>query len=312
MNINIVENRLSSMAPLGQAEPLGELKLCGMSWRKLVQQRWQRAFGAVCQLEVTAELNFWPSDELLAGLHGVHGQFRVLNREGRCVVSGSAQPVRNALGMDCRGGDEEAAGGHGLPVTEFVCDERCIEALYPWHLLDVQEMVLEDAQHGVINGIVHESSVINGNLDLGDGSILLSGVYIMGNVIIGKGCQIGPNCCIRGCTAIGDNCRIGQGAEIKNSIIMDGVKISHVSYVGDSIIDRGVDLGAGTMVANYRHDGGNHFSMVDGKLIDTGRSHFGAVIGAGVHTGVNTSIYPGRKLSCGVATRPGQVVENDL
>lgn len=309
MTIKILEKSLSTMAPLGAAGTLGELKLCGMSWRQLVQQRWTRAFGMAADRDVTAELAFWPSDQLLEKLNGVQGEFRIIDRQGHCVASGDNRPHRNALGIDSNGARH---GGKKTAVTDLEADDGCIEVVYPWNLLDIQEMVLGDAQHGVINGIVHESCVINGNLDLGDGSILLSGVYIMGNVVIGEGCQIGPNCCIRGCTAIGDNCRIGQGAEIKNSIIMDDVKISHVSYVGDSIIDTGVDLGAGTMVANFRHDGKNHFSVVDGKLIDTGRNHFGTIIGANVHTGVNTSIYPGRKLSANVYTRPGQIVEDDL
>ena len=57
-----------------------------------------------------------------------------------------------------------------------------------------------------------------------------------------------------------------------------------------------VNFGAGTTTSNLRHDGKNHRSMVHGVLIDTGRRKFGTIIGDGVHTGINTSIYPGRKL----------------
>jgi UDP-N-acetylglucosamine diphosphorylase / glucose-1-phosphate thymidylyltransferase / UDP-N-acetylgalactosamine diphosphorylase / glucosamine-1-phosphate N-acetyltransferase / galactosamine-1-phosphate N-acetyltransferase len=312
MNITILDKILSTMAPFGANGSLGELKLCGKSWRQLVEQRWQRNFGGSDDLTVTAELNFWPSEALLAQLHEVRGEFKVLDREGRCVASGKNMPHLNALGIDYHCQQNGGVSNCSKETAVFVVDSESLEVIYPWQLLDIQEMVLGDAQHGVINGIVHESAVINGNLDLGDGSILLAGVYIMGNVVIGEGCQIGPNCFIRGCTAIGNNCRIGQGAEIKNSIIMDDVKISHVSYIGDSIIGSGTDLGAGTMLANFRHDGKSNFSKVDGKLIDTGRDHFGAIIGENVHTGVNTSIYPGRKLSNNTFTRPGQIVDSDL
>ncbi len=312
MNITIQDKTLSTMAPFGTHGALGDLKLCGKSWRQLVEQRWQRNFRSNADLTVTTELNFWPSDALLEQLHGIQGEFRVLDKEGRCIASGKNMPHLNALGMDCHCQKNDCGKKCSKDAVVLDVDSDSIEVMYPWQLLDIQEVVLGDAQHGIINGIVHESTVINGNLDLGDGSILLAGVYIMGNVVIGEGCQIGPNCFIRGCTAIGNNCRIGQGAEIKNSIIMDDVKISHVSYIGDSIIGSGTDLGAGTMIANFRHDGENNFSKVDGKLIDTGRSHFGAIIGENVHTGVNTSIYPGRKLSANTCTRPGQIVENDL
>ena len=47
-------------------------------------------------------------------------------------------------------------------------------------------------------------------------------------------------------------------------------------------------------------------------LVDTGRRKFGAIIGAGVHTGINTSLYPGRKVGPGASTRPGEVVDRDI
>ncbi|MBO7741086.1 MAG: hypothetical protein J6S21_00900, partial [Victivallales bacterium] len=138
------------------------------------------------------------------------------------------------------------------------------------------------------------------------------GVYIFGNVVIGENCEIGPNCCIRGNTAIGDRCRIGQGAEVTNSIIMDDVKISHVSYVGDSIVASGVDIGAGTMTASYRHDGGTVKSMVAGELVDTGRKYFGAVFAEKSRTSINTAILPGRKIAAGRFTMPGDIIRRDL
>jgi bifunctional UDP-N-acetylglucosamine pyrophosphorylase/glucosamine-1-phosphate N-acetyltransferase len=52
--------------------------------------------------------------------------------------------------------------------------------------------------------------------------------------------------------------------------------------------------------------------MVGGRLIDTGRRKFGAIIAEGVHTGINTSIYPGRKLWPGTTTLPGEIVKHDL
>ena len=52
--------------------------------------------------------------------------------------------------------------------------------------------------------------------------------------------------------------------------------------------------------------------MVDGELVGTGRIKFGAIVGDGVHTGIHTSIYPGRKLWPGTSTRPGAVVDRDV
>jgi len=182
---------------------------------------------------------------------------------------------------------------------------------YPWDLLAIQERIMAGWEDE-ISGEIHPAAVIEGKLKLGKGSRILPGVYIEGNVVIGEGCKIGPNCYVRGYTSIGDNCHIGQSVEIKNSLILSGSNVGHLSYVGDSILGANVNLGAGTIVSNFRHDGGNHISRVGKELVDTGRRKFGTVIGDGVHTGIGTLVYPGRKIGPGLFTLPGDVVRKDI
>jgi UDP-N-acetylglucosamine diphosphorylase / glucose-1-phosphate thymidylyltransferase / UDP-N-acetylgalactosamine diphosphorylase / glucosamine-1-phosphate N-acetyltransferase / galactosamine-1-phosphate N-acetyltransferase len=184
--------------------------------------------------------------------------------------------------------------------------------VHSWDLLKANEEHLSHLAQSKIEGEVHASAVIEGNLELGSGSRILPGVFIEGNVVIGENCKIGPNCYIRGATSIGDHCHIGQAVEIKNSIILSHTSIGHLSYVGDSVIGRKVNFGAGTITSNLRHDNANHRTMVAGQLIDTGRRKFGAIIGDHVHTGIHTSIYPGRKLHPHTSTRPGFIVQKDL
>jgi bifunctional UDP-N-acetylglucosamine pyrophosphorylase/glucosamine-1-phosphate N-acetyltransferase len=161
-------------------------------------------------------------------------------------------------------------------------------------------------------GAIHALAVVEGYAQIGEGTRLLPGVYIEGNVVIGSNCKIGPNCYIRGNTSIGDHCHIGQSVEIKNSIILSNTNVGHLSYVGDSVLGANVNFGAGTNTSNLRHDGTTHRTMVDGVLVDTGRRKLGAIVGDGVHTGINTSIYPGRKLFPNTSTRPGEIVRHDL
>jgi acetyltransferase-like isoleucine patch superfamily enzyme len=184
--------------------------------------------------------------------------------------------------------------------------------VHPWDLLTAQEHHLSLMQEDAIFGEMHSSAVIEGHLALGRGSRILPGVFIEGNVVIGEHCKVGPNCYIRGATSIGDGCHIGQAVEIKNSLILANTSIGHLSYVGDSVIGKKVNFGAGTITSNFRHDGANHRSMVDGVLIDTGRRKFGTIIGDHVHTGIHTSIYPGRKIGAHGSTRPGDIVQHDL
>jgi len=184
--------------------------------------------------------------------------------------------------------------------------------IHSWDLLRANESHLKSLTEAKIEGSVHDLAVVEGTLHLGAGSRILPGVYLEGNVVIGDNCKIGPNCYIRGNTSIGDQCHIGQSVEIKNSIILSRTNVGHLSYVGDSILGADANLGAGTITSNFRHDGGNHRTMVDGELVDTGRRKFGTIIGDRVHTGINTSIYPGRKLFPGTSTLPGAIIARDV
>lgn len=196
--------------------------------------------------------------------------------------------------------------------ARIMSDETSFRIRYPWDLLRINEELVGGLASSEIRGEISPAAHIEGRVALGSGSRILPGVVIEGNVVIGAGCKIGPNCYLRGNTSIGDGCHIGQAVEIKNSILMKGVSIGHLSYCGDSIVGEKVNFGAGTITANFRHDGANHRSMVRGELVDTGRRKFGAIVGDGVHTGIHTSIYPGRKLWPGVETRPGAIVQRDL
>lgn len=183
---------------------------------------------------------------------------------------------------------------------------------YPWDLLAANEHYLEHHLTPSNSAKVSPLAQIEGPVSIGEGTVIHPGAFIQGPVCIGDHCAIGPNCWVRPATAIGNGCKVGQGVEIKNSILMDGARVPHLSYVGDSIIGEAANLGCGTVTANFRHDGGTHRSLVKGQLVDTGRRKLGAIIGDHVHTGINTSIYPGRKLWPHTFTRPGAVVDRDI
>jgi bifunctional UDP-N-acetylglucosamine pyrophosphorylase/glucosamine-1-phosphate N-acetyltransferase len=201
-----------------------------------------------------------------------------------------------------------ARHGDGPRITA----NRSFLIRHSWDLLRANEQHLGTLQESRIEGQVHPLAVIDGMVEIGEGTRILPGVVIEGNVIIGRNCKIGPNCYLRGHSSIGDGCIIGNAVEIKNSVLLAHTCVGHLSYVGDSILGERVNLGAGTITSNFRHDGATHRTMVDGKLVDTGLLKFGTIIGDGVHTGIHTSIYPGRKLFPHATTLPGQVVKHDV
>ena len=189
--------------------------------------------------------------------------------------------------------------------------EPWLHVTYPWDLLMVAEEMARHLEPN-IEGTVEENVVIKGNVALGKGSIIKSGTYIEANCVVGENCEIGPNAYLRGFVSAGDNVKIGGAVEVKNVILGNGVKIPHLSYIGDSVIGNNANLSGGTITGSLRHDHSNVKSMVKGELVDTGRTKFGTVVGANAKTGIHTSIYPGRKIGVGKTTLPGAIVSEDI
>ncbi|MCX7912002.1 MAG: sugar phosphate nucleotidyltransferase [Dehalococcoidales bacterium] len=188
----------------------------------------------------------------------------------------------------------------GLGYREL---ESWLDVSYPWDLLSVNEAVLSGLG-GQNLGEIEANVVLRGKVIIGKNTVVKSGTYIEGPVIIGEDCRIGPNCYIRPATAIGDGCHIGAGVEVKNSIIMKKTAVPHLSYIGDSVIGEGCNLGAGTKIANLRLD---EREIRIGN-ISTGRRKLGAIIGDGVHTGINVSINVGTMIGHRTVIGPGVVV----
>ena len=88
--------------------------------------------------------------------------------------------------------------------------------------------------------------------------------------------------------------------------------MSHLNYVGDSILGQHTNFGGGTITANLRHDGISHKTMVKDKLHDTGLRKFGTITGEYVHTGIHSSIYPGRKLWPHATSLPNETIKKDI
>ena len=125
--------------------------------------------------------------------------------------------------------------------------------------------------------------IIEGNVKLGDrvkigpnvlikDSHIGDDVEIFANSVIdkaniGTGCRIGPFARIRPESTLGEHVHIGNFVEIKKTAVGNSSKINHLSYIGDSIIGSGVNIGAGTITCNY--DGVNkHLTIIeDGAFI---------------------------------------------
>ncbi|MDD5142278.1 bifunctional sugar-1-phosphate nucleotidylyltransferase/acetyltransferase [Methanoregula sp.] len=175
---------------------------------------------------------------------------------------------------------------------------------HPWDLLEANTSFLEHIP-STNEGIIEDGVTLKNTVSVGEGSVIKAGTYIEGPCTIGKNCRIGPHAYIRGATSIGDDCHIGHCSELKNSIIMTGTKIPHFNYVGDSVVGSACNFGAGTKIANLRHDHAN--VRVCGK--DTRRKKFGAVIGDGVQFGINCSVNVGTMIGSEAQFAPNTLIE---
>lgn len=126
-----------------------------------------------------------------------------------------------------------------------------------------------------------------------EGVVFEPHVYIQGPCYLGAGTVVRHGAYLRGGVICGERCVIGHGSEIKRSILLESAQIAHLVYVGDSILGRKVNLGAGVKCANLRLDRGEVTLHHDGQKISTGLKKFGSVLGDGCQVGCNSVLNPG-------------------
>ncbi|MCY4729082.1 NTP transferase domain-containing protein [Natronomonas gomsonensis] len=187
---------------------------------------------------------------------------------------------------------------------------RWLDVGRPWELLEANEWKLGELDRRV-EGDVRGDAELRGEVVVEAGATIEPGVVIEGPALVRSGAEVGPNAYIRGATLVGEGCHVGHGVELKNSVVMADSNVPHLSYVGDSLLAPGVNFGAGTQVANLRHDGEDVKQTVKGDRVSTGRRKYGVVAGPNVKTAINTSLAPGVVLSANARTDPGESVTRD-
>lgn len=180
---------------------------------------------------------------------------------------------------------------------------------YVWEALSgvgrfaLEHIMLVDGDNTIFGTIMEGAYIDDRNaVVIGEGTVVEPGAFIQGPAIIGRNCQIRHGAYIRGDVVIGNNCTVGHCSELKNAIMIDTAQCPHFAYVGDSILGRGVNLGAGTRLSNLPVvsvkdvETGKRPSIklnIDGVEYDTGLAKFGAVVGDGSQTGCNVVTNPG-------------------
>ena len=139
-------------------------------------------------------------------------------------------------------------------------------------------------------------------ISIGKNTIIEPGAYIEGPCIIKENCEIRHGAYIRPFVYVAEGSVIGHATEVKHSILLPSSKAAHFAYVGDSILGRNVNLGAGVKCANFRLDKKYISFLIDGKRIETNLLKMGAIIGDNAQIGCNVVLNPatfiGRNTIC--------------
>lgn len=142
-----------------------------------------------------------------------------------------------------------------------------------------------------------KTTVIDASVEIGHDTVILPHTVIEDHSRIGKNCVIGPFARIRGGSKIGDGCVVGNFVEVVRSKIGSQTFIKHLSYIGDAEVGKQVNIGAGTITANY--DGKNKH-----KTIIKDKAHIGSgtilvapvTVGRGAKTGAGTVVTKGNNV----------------
>ena len=125
---------------------------------------------------------------------------------------------------------------------------------------------------------------------IGNGTVVHPNCHIE-SATTGNQCEIGPFSRLRPGAELANNVKIGNFVEVKKSTIADGSKVNHLTYIGDTTMGSGVNVGAGTIVCNY--DGANKHRTVigDNVFIGSGVELVSPVdIGEGATVGAGSTI----------------------
>jgi bifunctional UDP-N-acetylglucosamine pyrophosphorylase / glucosamine-1-phosphate N-acetyltransferase len=136
--------------------------------------------------------------------------------------------------------------------------------------------------------------VIGPGVSIADGAVIHSFSHIV-QAAIGKNASVGPYARLRPGTSLGEGARIGNFVEAKAATLEAGVKVNHLSYIGDAHVGANTNIGAGTITCNY-----------------DGFAKHKTTIGKGAFVGTNSSLVAPVKIGDGAYIGSGSVITKDV
>ncbi|HLD36922.1 MAG TPA: NTP transferase domain-containing protein [Planctomycetota bacterium] len=167
----------------------------------------------------------------------------------------------------------------------------------------MRQRIINDFIKGGVRVVAPDNTYIEEGVTIGKDTVVYPFTVIHSNVVIGSGCEVGPFSHLRSGTVLDDHAEIGNFTEAKKTRLGKRSKAKHLSYLGDAIIGANVNIGAGTITANY--DGVRKEQTVIGDGASTGS---GTILVAPVKMGKNSRTGAGAVVTKGDDVANGETV----
>ncbi|RMF98005.1 MAG: GlmU protein [Candidatus Schekmanbacteria bacterium] len=222
-----------------------------------------------------------------------HEKFGNYILAGVFVLPVSFFELLNAAKCDIEKAFDSLIKTNGLHASIY--EDDWIDIGYPWNIIDANKIQMKKIKKTSISPSAHieENVTIKGPVVVEDNVIIKAGATIIGPCYLGEGCFVGNNSLIREYTSLGAKSVVGFGVEIKNSIIFERAAIGRLSFIGDSVIGEGVDIGPNVVTVNRDIDRQTIKTEIKGKKIDSKLEKLGAFVGDNSIIGASNTILPG-------------------
>lgn len=134
----------------------------------------------------------------------------------------------------------------------------------------MQRRIQQELMENGVTIVDPDNTWIDARAQIGQDTVVEPFTYIHGPVKIGSGCRIGPFAFLRDATVLEDDVVLGVFTEVKDVTLADGVRARHHSYLGDASIGRNVNVGAGSLTANFDGENINRTTVGDDCYIGSG------------------------------------------
>ncbi|GAB4408113.1 MAG: bifunctional UDP-N-acetylglucosamine diphosphorylase/glucosamine-1-phosphate N-acetyltransferase GlmU [Thermodesulfovibrionales bacterium] len=290
------------------------------SYGRILRDRSKKAIGIVEDRDATPEQK--AIKEVNSGVYAMNSEgmnlltrIRLNKAKGEYYLTdllGIA--IRNGLktGVYCIGSEEELIGvnnRHDLLTAERIMQKRIVDSMIKEgvNFIDIASVHIHSGVKIGREAVIYPNVYLEGDTRIGPGCIIYPNVRIVDSTIgsnavikdssviegsaVKHNAQVGPFAHIRPESTISPYAKVGNFVEVKKSLIGCRTKASHLSYIGDAIVGKDVNIGAGTITCNY--DGRKKYKteIKDGVFIGSDTQLIAPVcVGRGAYVGAGSTI----------------------